>query len=146
MRPNDSVMAQLADFDAWSRSGPQGAEISLIDYVGFVATPDLLFGFASLFWPDLIVYQGLRFLASGFSPALYEQWRGKGLDSREIQRVMNHVHVSTLFQNQQISDETAVEAARILATIWSRTLGPEGLATEAVGSSLDDAAATFFDG
>ncbi|MBK9260712.1 MAG: hypothetical protein IPM54_12950 [Polyangiaceae bacterium] len=138
-------MAQLADFDAWCKSGPQGADISLIDYVGFVATPDLLFGFASLFWPDLIVHEERRFLASGFSPALYEQWRAKGLNSREIQRVMNHVHISTLFQNQQISDEIAVEAARLLATTWSRTLGPEGLAAEAVGSNLDDAAVTFFE-
>lgn len=145
MRPNDSIMAQLADFAAWSRSGPQPTTITLIDYVGFVATPDLFFGFAALFSPDLIVYQGVRFLASGFSKALYEQWRSKGLDSRDIQRVLNHVHISTLFQNQSISDETAVEAARILVSIWSRTLGPERLVAEAVGSGLEDAAATFFE-
>jgi len=122
MRPNDSVMAQLTDFEAWSKSAPQPSTITLIDYVGFVATPDLFFGFAALFRPDLTVHRGVRFLASGFSEALYEQWRSKGLDSREIQRVLNHVHISTLFQNQSIADETAVEAARILASIWSVTV------------------------
>jgi hypothetical protein len=143
MRPNNSVMAQLADFEAWSKSGPQPTTITLIDYIGFVATPDLFFGFAALFRPELIVYQGARFLASGFSEELYEQWRSKGLNSRDIQRVLNHVHISTLFQNQSVSDETAVEAARILASIWSYTLGSEGLVAEAVGTNLESAAATF---
>lgn len=70
MRPNESAMAQLGDFQAWSTSGPQPTTITLIDYVGFVATPDLCFGFAALFRPDLVVHQCLRFLGSGFSDAL----------------------------------------------------------------------------
>ncbi|HRI63322.1 MAG TPA: hypothetical protein PK156_03770 [Polyangium sp.] len=40
---------------------------------------------------------------------------------------------------------SAVEAARILASIWSRTLGPDGVAAEAVGICFEDAAATFFE-
>lgn len=145
MRPNRSIIAQLANFNEWSKTGPEPATISLLDYVGFVATPDLLFGFAALFWPDLIVHDGLRFLASGFSAEAYDDWKRTGKAPQEVQRVMNHLHVSTLLQQQVVSDEVAVEAARVIATIWSRTLGPEGLVAEAVGGGLDDAAVTFFE-
>lgn len=144
MQPDQSIMTQLTDFNEWSKTGPQQHPLTLLDYVGFVATPDLLFGFAALFWPDLIIHDGLHFLASGFSTEVYDQWQRAGKTPCEIQRVMNHVHVSTLLQQQAISDETAVEAARTIAMVWSRTIGPEGLITEAVGGDLDDAAVTFF--
>jgi hypothetical protein len=138
-------MAQLGDFHSWSKGGPDKKMVSLLDYVGFVATPDLLFGFAALFWPDLVVHDGLRFLASGFSSEVYDQWRAAGRNPLETQRVMNHVHVATLLQQQGVSADVAVEVAHSIAAIWSRTLGPEGLLAEAIGSSLDDAAVTFFE-
>jgi chaperonin GroEL (HSP60 family) len=48
-------------------------------------------------------------------------------------------------QQQEVSDEAAVEAARIIAEIWTRTLGPEGLTVVTSGSTLSDAAVTFFE-
>lgn len=143
MRPKPSVWAQLADVRAWAAGGPDPDLVTLLDYVGFAATPDLLFAFADLFWPDLVVHEGLRFLASGFTVDTYEQWRRSGRSPEEIQRVMNHVHVSTLLQQKDVSDETAVEAARIIAGIWGRTLGPEDIVAEAMGTELADAAVTF---
>lgn len=145
MRPSPHVMAQLTDFRAWSNSGPEPDTVTLVDYVGLVGTPDLLFAYAALFWPDLIVHDGLRFLASGFTTHAYEQWRGAGRTPEETQRVMNHIHVSTLFQQQVVSDEAAVEAARFIAQVWCRTLGPDGLTAEAEGMGLSDAAVTFFE-
>lgn len=145
MQPEPSTMVHLADFQAWARSGPVGSTVSLLDYVGFVGTPDLLFAFAALFWPELVTHDGMRFLASGFSAEVYNQWRDSGTSRREIQRVMNHVHVSTLLQEQVVSDKVAVEVARAIAAIWSRTIGPEGLVAESIGSGFDDAAVTFFE-
>ncbi len=111
-----------------------------------VATPDLLFGFAELFMPDLVVHEGLHFLANGFSAEVFEQWRRAGHGLRETQRVMNHVHVSTLLQQRLVSDELALTAARAVAAIWRRTLTPEGLIVEVLGADFWDAAVTFFDG
>ena len=145
MRPSASIIAKLADFQEWCKTGADKSPISLLDYVGFVASPDLVFGFAELFCPDLIVHEGLHFLGSGFSADVYEQWLRAGRNPREIQRVMNHVHVSTLLQHQVVSDDVAAEVARVVAAIWSRTLGPDGLVAEVVGSNLDDAAVTFFE-
>ena len=96
MHPNDEVLAQLDDLAAWSRTGPAGrGTITLLDYVGFIATPDAFFGFAALFWPDTLVHEGHVFLASRFEVASFDAWRDRGLELREIQRVMNHVHVSS---------------------------------------------------
>lgn len=146
MRPKDSVMSQLHDFQAWSTAGAAPGPVSLLDYVGFIATLDSLFGFVALFLPDLVVHEGLRFLASGFSKETYEAWVREGKSPQEIQRVLNHVHISMLLQQEEVTDEAAVEAARVIAEIWSRTLGAEGLIAEAVGSSCADAAITFYEG
>lgn len=145
MRPKVDVLSQLTDFRAWALGGADPGRVTLLDYVGFVSTPDLLFGFAELFFPDLVVHEGRRFLASGFSIDTYEQWLNAGRTPEEIQRVMNHLHISTLLQQQNVSDEVAVEAARIVAQVWFRTLGPEGVAVESGGAGLEDAAVTFFD-
>jgi hypothetical protein len=145
MRVKDSVLSQLRDFHAWAAGGATAGPISLLDYVGFIGTPDMLFGFAELFHPELTVHEGRRFLASGFSNATYDAWVQQGRTPEEIQRVMNHLHISTLFQQQEISDEVAVEAARAIASIWSRTLGPDGLTVEAIGADFTDAAVTFFE-
>jgi hypothetical protein len=136
-------MSQLRDYQAWAAEGAAAGPFSLFDYVGCVATLDGLFAFAELFCPDLTQYAGLHFLASGFSSSTYEAWVRKGMAPREIQRVMNHVHVSALLQQQEVSDEAAVEVARAISEIWSRTLRTEGLVAEASGSTFDDAAVTF---
>lgn len=144
MRLKDSIIRELSGVRAWSQTGADGKTISLLDYVCFTATPDMFFGFAALFYPELITHEGRRFLASGFTVAAYDAWAQQGRTANEIQRVLNHLHVSTLIQNQELSDEVAVEIARVVAHIWARTLGPEGLVVEALGSTFVDAAVTFF--
>ena len=143
MRFKDGLLSQLQDFQKWSATGAQAGDVSLLDYVGFIGTLDTLVAYAELFFPELVIHDNSRFLASGFSTELYATWAAKGLSSREIQRVMNHVHISTLMQHQYVSDEAAVECARILADLWNRTLGSEGLVAEALGTDLADAAVTF---
>ena len=89
------------------------------------------------------MHEGHVFLASRFEVASFDAWRNRGLELREIQRVMNHVHVSTVLQNQDVSDAVAREVARVLAAVWTRTLGAEGLEVECFGESFHDAAVTF---
>lgn len=145
MPPPESVLSQLEDFRQWAEGGPRAEDVTLLDYVGFVATPDSLFAFAALFFPELAVYKGRRFLRAGFSVELYEAWANKGHTEEEIQRVLNHVHISTILQHGPISDVLACEAANTISQIWQRTLGPDGLTIEAVGSRYDDLAVTFYE-
>jgi hypothetical protein len=147
MRVKGSVLERLEDFRAWGRAGaaPGGAPITLLDYVGFVARPDSVFAFAELFFPELVEHAGRKYLASRFSSAAYDAWIEAGRSAEETQRLMNHLHVCWLIQNQPIDDETALEIASAIASVWTRTLGPEGLTVEAEGTTFDDAAVTFFD-
>lgn len=57
---------------------------------------------------------------------------------------MNHLHVTTLVQGSTLDDALAVELAQVIATIWSRTLSPEGLVAEVVGQAAEGVAVTCF--
>jgi hypothetical protein len=138
------VRSQLANLNAWSSANPKVAPVSLFDYAGLTASPDTLFSFAEFFLPELVEWQGRKFLASRFDHTVYAAWQSKLKSGREIQRVMNHIHISWLLQNDEISDELAVAAAGAIRDIWQRTLGPEGLISESLGRGLEDASVTFF--
>ena len=141
----NTVLSQLPDYRAWSTTGPHSGPISLLDYIGFVATLDTFFGFAELFSPELAVYKGYHFLASGFSEAIYEAWIREGRSPEEAQRAMNHVHMSTIFQQREATDEAADEAARVLMEIWKRTLAVHNVNVEVVGRGIQQASVTFFE-
>lgn len=142
MKPNARVLAELSDFQAWVSNS--SSPVTLLDYVGFVGTPDLLFAFAALFQPEIVVHDGFRFLAGGFTAATYDSWKQRGLSGPAIQKVMNHVHISTLFQNQEVSVEVALAAGNLLRDFWRRTLDQD-LAVESGGTDLHDAYVTFYD-
>src|SRR5690606_1124792 len=111
--------------------------------VGFVATPDLFFGFRALFFAEVVRDQGRLFLASGFDGHLYESWKAEGLSDQHVQKLLNHVHVGTLFQNQAMSADLAVAAGSALAEIWQR--GFRGaVRVEWGGTDLSDLYVTFF--
>jgi hypothetical protein len=144
MRVKPSVLARLADFHAWGRTGPTSDPITLLDYAGFVAVPDTVFAFAELFFPELVEHEARKYLASRFSSAVYDEWMKAGRSPEEAQRLMNHLHVSWLIQNQPIDDETAIEIAGAIGRVWTRTLAPEGLTVEVEGTTFWDASVTFF--
>ncbi|MDP3279189.1 MAG: hypothetical protein Q8Q09_28620 [Deltaproteobacteria bacterium] len=145
MRISEATLKSLDDVAAWQSSNPRSEPITLLDYVGFVATPDTFFAFADLYSPSLVVHAGYRFVASRFSVDTYDAWVRTGTPLLDIQRVLNHVHISTLIQNIEVSDHVAVEAARVLGELWQRTLGPHGLEVGVSGTTLDDAQVTFWE-
>jgi len=144
VRSPAEILQELDAFKAWSRSGPPGSQISPIDFIGFIATPDLFFGFVGLFCPEVVQRRGGVFLASGFTDEALDAWLRKGTTLREAQRVMNHIHVSTLIQDQVVSDELAIEIADHLASIWNLTLGGHSVVAERIGTGAVDAATTFY--
>ncbi len=125
----------LKDYQAWAARKPQ---LDLFDYVTCVATPDSFFAFLELFLPDLVLHEGNYFLASHFEPRTYDDWKRQLKDPGAVQKVMNHVHISTLFQQQEIPDLVARAVARQLAVSWSITLAAKGLVTEMYGDTFED--------
>lgn len=145
MHIDQTIMDQLKDFQLWAQSGGNPEAFTLLDYVGCIATVDKVLAFAELFSPEILVHKGRHFLASGFSQEIYEEWVKAGKGTEDIQRVMNHIHISTLLQDQEVTDEAALKVARVISEIWSKTLSSYGLQVEAIGAGFHDAAVTFFE-
>src|SRR5688572_2080339 len=122
MEIEPNIINELTDYQSWAKGIQSPRPFSLFDYVSCVGNADSFFGFAELFYPTLIDHNGHQFLASKFSREAYDLWVAQNTSPIEIQRVMNHVHVHTIMQQQDASDELADEVARVLAKIWSRTL------------------------
>ena len=141
MKVTTDILSTLKDYQAWSAGK---SDFDLLDYVTCVATPNLFFGFGELFFPELVHHAGNYFLASHFRAALYDEWLARLKDPLAVQKVMNHVHISTLFQQQVVPDLVAVAVAKQLAASWSLSLADKGLIGEAYGKTLEDLEVTFF--
>jgi hypothetical protein len=139
----NKIIPNLRDYSRWKETD-LGEGITLFDYAGFVATPDILCAIFSLFFPACVFYRGGYFLANHFDEALYETWSDKLDSTVEIQRVLNHVHVSTVLQNQEVSDMMACQCAELLGLAWERSLRQFDVRIESGGSGYDDAYVTFF--
>ena len=141
MKVDAEIERNLTDYQGWNAGE---SEFGFLDYTCCVATPDLFFGFSELLVPELVEHEGEWFRAEKFDRKTHEDWKRALADPLAIQKVMNHIHLSTLFQDQVVADAVALAAARQLATIWSRVLADKGLVAEAYGDNLTDLEVTFF--
>ncbi len=141
MRVPHEILAKLGDYQAWRSKKP---DFDLLDYVTCVATPDLLFGFMELLCPSLVLHEGNYFLASHFDATKYNEWMSRLRDPIAVQKVMNHLHISTLFQQQDVPDLVAREAAQQIAACWSKFFADKGLTGAAFGDTFQDAEVTLF--
>jgi hypothetical protein len=144
MRSRTDILLSLTEFQSWQTQNENSPPLTAIDFVGFLATRGLFFGFAELFCPSVVAYKGGVFLADGFSEENVEAWLGKGIGLRETQRVINHLHISTLIQNQEVGEIDAIEIADHLAFIWRLTLAQYSVVVEIIGEGFEDLAVTFF--
>jgi hypothetical protein len=140
MKVPADVLADLPDFREWA-DGER--EFDLWDYAMCVATPDLFLALLEVLEPELVLHDGEYFLAHGFSAEVYEQWCQKLDDKLAIQRVINHLHISSLFQGRAVPDRVAAFAATHLARHWSLVFADKGLVGEAYGDNLDEAEVTL---
>lgn len=141
MIQSPDLLAQLGDYQAWKG---KATEFDLLDYVQCVATPDLFFGFLALLRPELVRHKGDYFLASHFVPETYERWMEELSDPVEVQKVMNHLHISALIQGQEVSDLLARGIALRLAECWSEVFSSHELVGEAYGDTFENAHVTLF--
>lgn len=140
MRVSSDLLADLPDFREWAEGE---RHFDLWDYAMCVTTPDLFLALLEVLEPELVLHDGEYYLAHGFGDDIYKQWRQKLDDKRAIQRVINHLHISSLFQGRVVSDRVAAYAARHLAHHWSLVFADKGLVGEAYGDNFDDAEVTL---
>jgi hypothetical protein len=141
MKTPRDVLNSLQDYRAWANGKPR---FDLIDYAMCTSTSDGLCAFLELAVPPLRLHDGSYFLEHNFDEATYEAWRSRLGSIEDVQRVMNHLHVSSFLQGEDVPDIVAVHIARGLAECWSRAFGHLGLEAVALGSTLQDAQVTLF--
>lgn len=143
-RISEDLIARLDDFQAWRANSANQDKFGLYDYVACIGTPDLFFGFLDLLCPELLSYRGAYFIANSFDESLFWEWWERLGDVREVQKVLNHIDMCTLFQQQAIHDCVADLAAKCIAEVWSKQFQMEGLIAEAYGEGLHGAHVTLF--
>ena len=143
MRFTDAQLQTLGDFQSW-QEGEDGP-VSLLDYAAYTATPDQLFGFAALFFRELVEVGGHYYFADTFDQKLYDEWHPRKT-GREIQATMNELPMSKLLGNADVDTRSAMNCARLLAAAWNEVYGRKGLVAEVHGETLEDLAVTLVNG
>jgi hypothetical protein len=143
LRFNDAQLRHLGDFQAW-KEGEDGP-VTLLDYAAYTATPDQLFGFAALFFRELVEVDGHYYFADTFDEKLYAEWRSRK-PGREIQASMNELAMAKLLGNADVDTAGAKQSAQLLAAAWNEVYGRKGLVAEVHGATLEDLAVTLVNG
>jgi len=143
LRFNDAQLRHLGDFQAW-KEGEDGP-VTLLDYAAYTATPDQLFGYAALFFRELVEVDGHYYFADTFDEKLYAEWRSRK-PGREIQATMNELPMAKLLGNADVDTAGAKQTAQLLAAAWNEVYGRKGLVAEVHGATLEDLAVTLVNG
>jgi hypothetical protein len=145
MRFSDEQTRHLEDFQSRNEGKSAADRLSLFDYASTAATPDLVLAFAALFFCELIEVDGHYFISEKFDVAVYEEWKRKQPDLREIQRIMNSLYMSTLLKNAEVTAAQAKVCAEVIAAVWNEVHGAKHAVAEVHGTTLQDLAVTLVD-
>src|SRR6188508_1376804 len=96
-------------------------------YLNLRADYDLAAAFSKLFWPDFVEVDNCVFLAEGYGPANYEDWKIRfSGDRQRIEAMINHTHIRDLFlmspTDVEYPDRLYEYLADVLATCWHHAL------------------------
>ena len=144
MRITDAQLQHLGDFQAW-KEGEEGP-VTLFDYACYTATPDQMFGYAAVFFREVIEVDHHYYFADAFDEQDYARRTALQPDRRAIQRTLNELRVAKLFENADVDDATAKSCAQLLANAWNEVHGDKGLVAEVHGATLDDLFVTLVNG
>jgi hypothetical protein len=138
MSSSADLLDSLPAFAAWNQGKPDQDRITIFDFLCFNATPELFFAFASLLRPELILVEDSYFIKERFGEAAYKAWKEKLSEPRDIQHVMNHVHLTSVFQNQDVADDVALVIARTIELTWNQLFAELKLKAVVDGSEFGD--------
>lgn len=144
MRFTDQQLRDLSDYQSW-KEGEDGAS-TLLDYATYTATPDQLFGYASIFFRELVEVDKHYFFADEFDAAVYEKTKVGIADGRDVQRKLNALPMRRLFQSADVDDAAAKSCAQLVAAAWNEVHAHEGVTAEIHGTTIDDLVVTLVNG
>jgi hypothetical protein len=143
-RNTSNISNELREYSSWNTGKLAEDRITLFDYSTFIATPDILFAMAELFDPKLYRFEGCYFIEEKFSEDIYLSWKLKGLGKREIEKVMNHIHITSILQDSDMSIALAKHCCELIVDMWNKIFRNNNITSEVLGSNLEDLSITFF--
>ena len=84
----ESMKAELA---AWNN----GQGIDLKSWIGCTGNFSLAVGYASIFWPEFVEFEGY-ILRRGFSEEAFKGFKSEGRTDKSVEWVMNHLHIADI--------------------------------------------------
>lgn len=113
---------KLGSYQEWKKAN--GDDFSLWDYLFGVANVEIALGFAKLFWPDFVEYEGGVFLSESFDIDIYKQWQAKlGNDIGAIERAINHQHLDDLLPGaEEVGIDNLLYLGQTMAEMWENRL------------------------
>lgn len=127
-----------------------------IDLEGWIAGSGdyaLAIGYATVFWPRFVEIDGY-IVREGTTPEQLQDWERTGASRREVEAVMNHLHLADLHRhaNAQLSEDKLVSLGEILREIHAAKLAWQFPHSPCVvrlhvpesGSDFDDWQLTFW--
>lgn len=117
MKIPDSMKSELA---AWNN----GAGIDIESWVGCEGNFSLAVGYAAVFWPDFVAFEGY-ILRKGFSEASLRGFEEQKDTSRKsVEWVMNHLHIADIqyFGCKDASKDKLLLLGNVLKEIYQAKL------------------------
>ncbi len=117
MKTPDSMVADLA---AWNN----GTGIDLTSWVGCKGNFSLAVGYASIFWPEFVDFEGYILRSSFSESSLRGFEKREGIDRRSVEWVMNHLHIADIqhFGCPDVSKDKIVLLGNVLSEIYRAKL------------------------
>jgi hypothetical protein len=66
------------------------------------------------------------------------------LGKREIEKVMNHIHITSILQDSDMSIALAKHCCELIVDMWNKMFRNNNITSEVLGSNLEDLSITFF--
>jgi hypothetical protein len=113
----ESIKKELAPWN-------DGAGIDLESWIGCEGRFALAVGYSSIFWPELVEFEGYV-LRKGFTEAALRGFeKQKGSTRKSVERVMNHLHIADIQHGgcADISEDKLIYLGHILREIYEAKL------------------------
>jgi hypothetical protein len=98
-----------------------GVGTSLDGLLSCIARPDHAIAYATIFWPDFVLYDDCVFFQKPPDLKSYQDWMARyDSDKTNVEGVMNHCHIADIFYNSevQLTKEIILHLGRIFKDMW----------------------------
>jgi hypothetical protein len=116
MKLPNSMKAELG---AWNN----GKGIDLESWIGCMGNFSLAVGYASIFWPEFVEFEGYV-LRKGFSKDSLRAFEAQGTKKKSIEQLMNHLHIADIqhLGCEDISKDKLILIGNVLKEIYEAKL------------------------